>query len=91
MFSKQEASQLRQQFWTTLGQYLSPVYSSENKKINWINYRSGVKYISFKMYAGEEAAKIAIEIAHPETENRVNYFNAFKTLKAEFENLVPGS
>ena len=51
MFSKQHASQLRKEFWTVFGQYMSPINSYEGEKINWINYKTGVKGLQFKMHA----------------------------------------
>ncbi|MEO5984880.1 MAG: DUF4268 domain-containing protein [Ferruginibacter sp.] len=89
MFSKSEATHLRQQFWTTLGQYLSPIYSSKNEKINWISYKTGVRFISFKMHADENAAKMIIEIAHTSPGHRMIFYNAFEKLKSEFENTIP--
>ena len=32
MFSKQEASQLRKEFWTAFGQYMKPVLSADGGK-----------------------------------------------------------
>jgi len=43
MFSRKELAQSRKEFWMIFGQYMSPVLSSEDEKINWINYKSGVK------------------------------------------------
>ncbi len=45
MFSKQEASQLRKDFWTAFGLYMRPIPSAEGDKINWINYKTGEKDI----------------------------------------------
>ena len=66
MFSKKEASQLRKEFWMIFGQYMSPVLSSEGEKINWINYKTGVKGLQFKMNVVQDAASISIEITHPD-------------------------
>jgi hypothetical protein len=81
MYSQQEAAQLRKQFWTSLGQYLSPVPSGDGQKINWINYKTGVRFINFKMNATENSAYIAIEISHPSPEQRKLYFDHFTSLK----------
>ena len=52
MYSKHEASQLRQEFWTPFGRYMQPVLSSEGERVNWINYKTGAKHIYFRMDAG---------------------------------------
>jgi hypothetical protein len=49
MFSKQETAQLRKEFWTVFGQYMSPILSAAGEKISWINYKTGVKGVQFKM------------------------------------------
>jgi hypothetical protein len=64
MYSRQEASLLRQEFWTTLGQYMLPIPSAEGEKVNWINYKTGEKDIAFRMQADKHHATIALELAH---------------------------
>ena len=66
MFSKKEASQLRKEFWMIFGQYMSPVLSSEGEKINWINYKTGVKGMQFKMNVVQDTASVFIEVNHPD-------------------------
>ena len=61
MYSKEEASKLRQQFWITFGKYLKPIPSAEGLTINWVNYKTGVKNIFFKMDAGQKEATISIK------------------------------
>ncbi|MFD1256716.1 DUF4268 domain-containing protein [Mucilaginibacter terrae] len=81
MYSKEQASQLRQQFWITFGQYVSPHPSAEGLKINWVNYKTGIKHLYFKMQAENRSASIAIEIAHPDAGVQELYFEQFKELK----------
>jgi hypothetical protein len=71
MYSKQEASLLTQQFWTSFGQYLVPVLSAEGEKINWINYKTGEKDIRFTMMTGNRTAKISISC-----HIRIPYYNS---------------
>lgn len=82
MYSKQEASQLRQEFWTAFGQYLLPLLSSEGEKVNWINYKTGEKGIHFRMEADNKKASIAIELSHKDEDIRHLYFEQFLQLKA---------
>lgn len=74
MYSKQEASILTQQFWTTLGQYLAPILSAEGEKINWVNYKTGEKDIRFVMTANSKIAKIAIQLSHKAAAIQQQYF-----------------
>jgi hypothetical protein len=81
MYSKQEASKLREEFWTAFGQYMSPVLSAEHVKINWINYKTGIRYINFRFHADNKKARIAIEITHPDPLTREILFDQFLQLK----------
>jgi len=64
MYSKKEASQLKEAFWTAFGQYMLPIPSAEGEKINWVNYKTGEKFIQFRMWADGKEAGIAIDIIH---------------------------
>jgi len=88
MYSRQQASQLRQQFWTTFGQYMTPVLSAEGEKINWINYKTGEKDIYFKMQADNKTASIAIEITHKDAGIQQLYFEQFGDIKNIIENFL---
>jgi hypothetical protein len=81
MYSKDQASQIRQSFWTTFGQYISPQPSAEGLKINWVNYKTGIKYVNFRMQAENRMASIGIEISHPDPGIQELFFEQFKELK----------
>jgi len=81
MYSKQEASQLKQAFWTAFGQYMSPVMSAEGERINWMNYKTGEKDIYFRMNADNKKASIAITITHKDEGLQDLYFQQFVQLK----------
>lgn len=81
MYSKQQASQLRQEFWTTFGQYMSPLRSAEGEKINWVNYKTGEKNLQFRMHTGNRGAYIGIELNHADTGIQALYFEQFLELK----------
>ena len=81
MFSKQEASKLRQEFWTAFGLYLSPLLSSEGERINWLNYKTGVRHVSFRMQADNRKASIAIELSHSDAVIREIYFEQFTAVR----------
>ena len=86
MYSKQETSQLRHEFWTAFGQYMSPVLSSEGEKINWMNYKTGEKDIYFRMNADNKKASIAIELTHKDEDIQALYFEQFDQLKKLLHN-----
>lgn len=84
MYSNQAASLLTQQFWTAFGQYILPVLSAEGEKINWINYKTGIKFIRFPMQLVNNTASIAIEFSHPDTEVQQGQFNQLVAFKNQF-------
>ncbi len=81
MYSKQQASQIRQTFWSTFGQYMSPILSADNEKINWVNYKTGQKHVYFKLNADQKFASIGIEITHPALDEQKKFYNQFVDLK----------
>jgi hypothetical protein len=80
MYTRQQASHLRQSFWTTFGQYISPVLSAEGLKKNWVNYKTGETHLTFKMDATDKSATIAIILAHPDLDIQQLYFEQFRQL-----------
>jgi hypothetical protein len=85
LYSKEQATQLKQAFWTAFGQYIAPHPSADGLKINWINYKTGVKHLYFKMHADNKAAYIAIEISHPDASMQELVFEQFRELRKVFE------
>ncbi len=81
MFSRKESSQIKHEFWTTFGRYMSPVPSAEGVKINWVNYHTTIKDIFFRMDADSKSASISISLEHRNPESRHRYFDQFVTLK----------
>jgi hypothetical protein len=81
LYSKDEASQLKQAFWTAFGQYISPQLSAEGLKINWVNYKTGIKHLYFRMQADKRSAIVAIEITHSDPGIQELFFEQFRELK----------
>ncbi len=81
MYSKDQISKLKTQFWTSFGQYMKPVPGASGEPVNWINYKTGIPHIHFKMDADNTKAVIAIEITHPQEAERLRYYNQFLSLK----------
>ena len=88
MYSKQEASQRRQEFWTSYGIYMSPIRSSEGEKINWVNYKTGERNVAFRMHADNKRATIAIELSHKDREIQQLYFEQFTQFKKLFDDII---
>ncbi|MFC4874345.1 DUF4268 domain-containing protein [Negadavirga shengliensis] len=78
MYTKNQVSKTKQAFWTIFGQYLKPVPSAEGAKVQWQNYKTGIKKIFFRMRAEKDFASISIEITHPDPDVRELFFDQFE-------------
>ncbi len=81
MYSKNEIATLKKEFWTSFGQYMRPVKNAEGEFINWINYKTGIKHIFFRMDAVRDNASIGIEITHAVREQRLAVYEQFLLFK----------
>ena len=82
MYSKEEVTQLRKAFWTTLGQYLRPIPGSEGEKVNWINYRTGFKGLNFRMDANKKEAFIGIVLNQSDADLRTLFYEQLLELRS---------
>ena len=85
MYSRQEASLIRKKFWTTFGQYMRPVSGAGGDAVNWLNYKTGIRHIYFRMDTDTNSASVAIELRHPDTAMQQYYFEQLKQLKIMLE------
>jgi len=81
MHTREESSLMRQEFWTIFGKYMSPIRSSEGLRVNWINYKTGVKDVYFRMETLNDSATIGISIDHKDAGVRELFFDQFLELK----------
>jgi hypothetical protein len=81
MFTREEASRIRHEFWTTLGRYMSPIPSAEGTKINWVNYHTRIKDLYFRMDAGPKTASISISLEHRDPDLQQLFFEQFLQFK----------
>lgn len=88
MFSREEVKRLKEQFWTSFGQYVSAIPSADLEKVNWVNYKTGVKHLYFRMDATNRDAIIMIELTHPDDSIRELMFAQFEELKNVFQSTV---
>lgn len=85
MYTREEAKKLKEQFWTSFGQFMALNLSEEGTKANWVNYKTGIKHIFFRMQADNKSASIYIEIAHPDAGIRELIYAQFLEYKKILE------
>ncbi len=67
---------------------MKPIPNAEGRRINWPNYKTGVRNIYFRMKAERDFASIGIEIGHPDEELQELYFDQFGSFKKMFESTI---
>jgi hypothetical protein len=91
MYTRQEASQIRKEFWTKFGQYMRPVLDANGEKRNWLNYKTSIRDIYFRMDAEKGYATVAIELHHADAIARETCFEQFIALKKLLEKETGGT
>lgn len=81
MYTREEISRQKQAFWTAFGKYMQPVLSAEGQPVSWLNYKTGVGGIHFKMDAGRDHAVIMIRLSNSDTGTRQLQYAQFSQLK----------
>lgn len=81
MYTREEAKKLKEEFWTTFGQYMRFVPSADAEKINWVNYKTGIKHLFFRMDADKKKATIMVELTTPDEGIRRLMYAQFEELQ----------
>ena len=89
MYSKDEKKKYTADFWNSFGLYMKK-YNADFGRIKWVNYRTNVKDIYFRLSITNKQASIAIELQHKDDGIRELMFDQFKELKVILEDNVNG-
>jgi hypothetical protein len=82
MYTREEISKLKQAFWTAFGGYMKPVLSAEGQTTSWLNYKTGINGIHFKMDADRDHAIIMILLSHNNASIRQAHYQQFSLLRS---------
>ena len=80
MFSKNEKKKFNEDFWNAFGLYMKK-YNQRLGRVRWVNYRSNVKDVFFRLDISPKRAKFSIEIQHVDDGIRALFFEQFLELK----------
>ena len=72
MYSKEEALQIKKDFWIS--------FATEYPK-KWLLYNTKIKDFSFKFYADNKKAIVSLDIESKNFENRIIYFQKIESLQ----------
>ena len=81
MYTKEEASKLRREFWTAFGKYMAQHLGADGWKVNWINYKTGLKGLYFRMDANNKQAFIGIVMNQKNADLQSLFYEQFEELK----------
>lgn len=88
MYSKEEAQEKRKEFWTAFGVYMRKHTPVSGPKARWLNYKTGVHDVFFRMEADNRDAKFCIDIQHRDKEIRALFYEQFTELKVVMESTI---
>ena len=60
---------------------MAPVPSAEGVTTHWINYKTGLKNVYFRLEADTRQARIGIELTHPDAGIRELFWEQFRELR----------
>lgn len=88
MYSLHETSVIRKNFWTSFGQYMKPINSASGERVNWVNYKTGIRHLYFRMDVNNSLASVAVELRHPDTDEQKQYFEQLLQFKKILEQIT---
>jgi hypothetical protein len=82
MYTREEISRQKQAFWTAFGKYMQPVLPAEGEPVSWLNYKTGIGGLHFKMDADRDHAVIMIRLSNSDAAIRQLQYAQFLQLKS---------
>lgn len=82
MYSRDHSQQIRKLFWTSLGKFMGQYPSKFNPKVKWLNYKTGIQHLYFRLDLDNKQASVAIEMEHPDAGIRELFFQQWEQMDA---------
>lgn len=86
MFSKDELRNRKALFWNEFRAIMTLERSASGRKVNWINYNSGIKFLFIRLDATSKKATFSIDIQPKDDGIREIVYEQFTELKRVLEN-----
>jgi len=91
MYSKEEAKQLKINFWNHLGSELESVRGVNGNKVSWMSFNTKIKHLYFRMEADETSMRLCIDLQFPDNGVREVFFEQFLEFKERLDQLFEGN
>jgi hypothetical protein len=85
MLSKEQKSELNQNFWAELKRIMNAHKSSNGRSINWLNYPSDVKGIYIRMQVDNNSARLCFDMQYKDDGIRAIVWEQMGELKKVLE------
>lgn len=82
MYSKQEAKQLRADFWTEFNTQSAIVRLKQKKQRKWMLYKTGIKGVELKFELSQSQMGVLIDIKHNDVYKRLEMYEKFEQVAA---------
>ena len=66
---------IKDEFWATFGKYMAPHPSASNEKVNWINYKTGIRQVQFRLEVNDRLAGVYIELSNSDLQVQKKLFD----------------
>lgn len=81
MWSKEEVRNRNIRFYTNFGIYMKKHAKEHGEKIRWVNYRTGLNTVHFKLDTFKNSSKVCIDITGKDKGVREVFFEQFEEFK----------
>lgn len=85
MYSKEDAHQLRKEFWTSFSDYTKFYSKKIGEPIVWMFYKTGIKGLELKFDVEKKVIRVALEVNARSNDRRFDMFVELDTYKAILE------
>lgn len=87
MYTKEEKKAIKTEFWTSFGVYMRK-YTSQYGKVHWVNYKTKIKDLYFRLEFTNSEAIFAIDLQHKDDGIRELFYEQLTELKVVLQDSI---
>jgi len=88
MYSKEEAKEIREEFWDRFKNYSSLRRKQKKLPANWLLTRTGVKAMNLKFHVDNDVAQVGIDLETRNMDKRIELYEKLESLKKVLEDAM---
>lgn len=85
MFSKEEAKQLREEFWDRFKSMSAPQRARKKLPGKWVLTQTGIKALNLRFHVDREVAQVGIDLETRNLDKRIELYEKVESLKKLME------